>query len=280
MSISDNINRVRIEYSKYVFELLKKQSDEKIWALMELAHHRGYTCSHQLLSGLQSVETFVDIKGQFATFFDFVSPVEACLLLSGKNKMKGSDPDPVGATKFYVNGQPEYLPKLDQPQHDYHVPTDEHFFIGSLDEEKDPQVVHVSETASTQADYEKIANRRNAWRGCCRGVFETVWASSKAWGFALEEALNNVSDFAFSDSGIDFISDVIVKAKSRGFVYDRYYIAEMNGQKDTELSDEFSQAVMLFVSPAEIYEMLDITLVMAVGKYAKPYDPRRIKMVK
>lgn len=280
MSVINNIERIRIEYSKYVFELLKKRNDEKIWPLMELAHHRGYTYGHQLLSCLQSAETFVDIKGQLATFFDFVSPVEACFLLSGKNKMKGNDPDPVGSTKFYVDGQPDYLPVPEQSKRNYPVPTDKNFWIGSPDEERDPQVAHASEQASTKADYEKITSRRNAWRGRCRGVFETVWASSKVWGFALEEALNDVSDFAFSDTGIDFISDVIVKAKSRGFVYDRHYIAEMNGQKDAELSDEFSQAVMLFVSPAEIYEMLDITLVMAVGKYAKPYDPRRIKMVK
>ncbi|WFQ78069.1 hypothetical protein PXH59_00020 (plasmid) [Xenorhabdus sp. SF857] len=77
--------------------------------------------------------------------------------------------------------------------------------------------------------------------------------------------------------GIDFISDVIIKAKSRGFMYSEHYMAVMKGQYNPELADEFAYAVMLFVSPAEIYEMLDLTLVMEIGKYAKPYDPRRLK---
>ena len=52
----------------------------------------------------------------------------------------------------------------------------------------------------------------------------------------------------------------------------------MLGQDDSSIADELSQAVMLFVSPAELYAMLNLTLEMKVGTNAKPYDPRRVRL--
>lgn len=274
-NVSEKILSIRHEYMKAFFDCLKAVEEEKIWTLLELAHSRGYNFGHQFMPSYQAAATWLDMKGHLQAMFDFVSPVECYVVLTGKTKpnkqldaseFKNDTHGGIGAkTIWALESHPETKP------------TKEQFVIGHHTDVFDPNVIQPNESADKLADHKKIIERRTRWRLTCAGVFETIWVNSTVWGFILERGFANKTA-NFKEVGVDFISDVLVKAVSRGFLYSDYYTSTMLGQDDPTIADEFSQAVMLFVSPAELYAMLDLTLEMEVGKYAKPYDPRRVKL--
>ncbi|MGL1102295.1 hypothetical protein [Vibrio vulnificus] len=274
-NVIQKVLSVRHEYMTTIFELLKTTKEEKIWTLIELAHSRGYNFGHQFLPCISSAEAWLDMKGHLDTMFDFVSPVECHWVLTGKtsprkqllaSEFKDDLYGGFGTRTIWSLGE---SPKM--------KPTKDLFSIGAMKEVFDPNLIQPDESAERLADHNRISERRKHWRLSCTGIFETVWVSSTLWGFILERGFANETA-NFKEVGVDFISDILVKADSRGFLYSTYYLSKMLGQDDESIADEFSQAVMLFVSPAELYAMLDLTLEMKVGKYAKPYDPRRVKL--
>ncbi|HFQ5362198.1 TPA: hypothetical protein ACGVAY_004625 [Vibrio vulnificus] len=274
-NVTEKILDIRNEYMKTIFQLLKSVEIEKIWALIELAHSRGYNCGHQFSPCLSNSENWLDMKGHLNTMFDFVSPVECHWVLSGKtsstkqplgSEFKDDLHGGFGAQTIWMLGESLKI-----------KPTKDQFVIGAMKDTFDPNQIQPDESATRLVDHRRIAERRKNWRLSCTGIFETVWVSSTVWGFILERRFANETA-NFKEIGIDFISDILVKADSRGFLYSTYYLSQMLGQDDASIADEFSQAIMLFVSPAELYAMLDLTLELKVGKYAKPYDPRRVKL--
>ncbi|EOA3786240.1 hypothetical protein ACH0R5_004385 [Vibrio vulnificus] len=274
-NVTEKVLSVRHKYMTTVFELLKTVKEEKIWTLIELAHSRGYNFAHQFLPYISSAEAWLDMKGHLDTMFDFVSPVECHWVLTGKtyprkqplaSELKDDLHGGFGAQTIWMLGESLKI-----------KPTKDQFVIGAMKDAFDPNQIQPDESATRLVDHHRISERRKHWRLSCTGIFETVWASSTVWGFILERRFANETA-NFKAVGIDFISDILVKADSRGFLYSTYYLSQMLGQDDALIADEFSQAVMLFVSPAELYAMLDLTLEMKVGKYAKPHDPRRIKL--
>lgn len=274
-STSDNIHRTRYDYMKLVFETLKKVHEERVWSLLELAHHRGHTVGSQFATSLEKSNEWLELKAHLQTMFDFVSPVECYFLLTGKTTLnKPSDISELKNDTFGGIGEKTIWALEATPEG---KPTKESFVIGPNIETFDPNLIQPGESADKLADHKKVMERRTNWRLTCGRVFETIWASSTAWGFILERGFANETT-NFKDVGIDFVSDILVKARSRGFLYSSYYTSKMLGQDDSSIADELSQAVMLFVSPAELYEMLSLTLEMKVGTNAKPYDPRRVKL--
>ena len=260
---------------KLVFDTLKKAHEERVWSLLELSHHRGHTVGSQFATSLEKSNVWLDLKAHLQTMFDFVSPVECYFLLTGKTTPnKPSDISELKNDTFGGIGE-KTIWALEAPPEC--KPTKESFVIGPNIETFDPNLIQPGESADKLDDHKKVMARRTNWRLTCGSVFETIWASSTVWGFILERGFANETR-NFKDVGIDFISDILVKARSRGFLYSSYYTSKMLGQDDSSIADELSQAVMLFVSPAELYAMLNLTLEMKVGTNAKPYDPRRVRL--
>jgi hypothetical protein len=274
-NVIQKVLNVRHEYMTTIFELLKTAKEEKIWTLIELAHSRGYNFGHQFLPCISSAEAWLDMKGHLETMFDFVSPVECHFVLAGKTTLGKPPISSEFRDDLHGGFGTRTIWSLDESKK--MKPTKDLFSVGAIKEAFDPNLIQPDESAERLADHNRISERRKHWRLSCAGVFETVWVSSTLWGWALERGLANETT-NFKEVGIDFISDILVRANSRGFLYSTYYLSKMRGQDNASITDEFSQAVMLFVSPAELCAMLNLTLELKVGKYAKPYDPRRVKL--
>lgn len=269
MTISTVISSTYFEYRKEVFKQLKKGNEKRIWKVLELAHHRGYTYGHQFITSINSASNVLEVKGHMATFFDFISPVEAYIHLTGDSILKLMQKN-----TFETNEECSYLP-LSSNSIDLELGR---FVIGSSRDEYDPQILQHGESVNTLLEHEEITQRRQQWRISCHGIFQAVWQGCEVWHFVLEKAFSQVSDYNFSDTGTDLISDLIIKAKSRGFLYDSYFMEKMIGTNDKLIVDNFASSIMLFVPAAEIYEILDLSLVMEVGKYTKPHEPKRLKI--
>lgn len=285
MSVKKGIDTTRKLYVEKIYNLLKNRqkntyTDTKVWSLLELAHNRGFYLGDALLSGIDNGERLIDMRGHIDALLDFVSPVEVCILLVGSNQLKQNGKLTLEKSGSVYNGiNQDYLPLDPLSEKKYNCPSETMFFVGHISDEVDPQNVQVGETLESKRDYEIIQNRRDLWRGDCSVIFNAVWRDSIEWGHLLNIGFKDVSNMNFSDHGVNFISEVLIKAQSRGFAYQSFFVNEIPlSDGKSELSDCFTAAILLFVAPSELYQMLDLSLEFGVGKYSKPHDPKRVKM--
>lgn len=285
MSIKEGIEKTRKLYVEKVYNILKnrvktRHTESRVWSLFEMAHSRGFYLGEALLSGVDNCDRLIDVRGYIDALFDFVSPVEVCIFLIGSNQLKQNGTFKLEkADSVYSGFDSGYLPTESLSGKKYNSPSDTIFFVGQISDEVDPQCWQSGESAESQLDYKRIQDRRLSWRANCSVIFNALWRDSVDWRHLLNIGFEDVSGFRFTDHGEDFLSDILIKAKSRGFAYQSFFVNEIPlASRDSELPDCFTQAIQLFVSPAELYQMLDLTLVFESGKYSKPHDPKRIKM--
>lgn len=285
MGIKKGIESTRKQYVEKVFNIIKNRTktrydEQKVWSVLNLAYDRGFYLGNNLLSSIDNSERLIDVRGYIDTLFDFVSPVDVCFLLTASNQLKeNGELKQEKADSVYYSVESECSLDIPFPDKGYNLPSENTFFIGELVDEIDPQNVQVGENLTSRRDYEFILNRRLLWRNDCSIIFNAIWRESIEWKYLLDAGFNDVSDMRFIDHGIDFVSEVLIKAKSRGFVYQSFFINEIPLISGSSyLADCFTQAIQLFISPAELYKMLDLTLVFGSGKYSKLRDPQRIKM--
>lgn len=287
MSIKTGIETTKRQYEEKVFSLLRnrKNKDSKyfetqVWSMLEVAYNRGFYFGDALLSQVDSSERFIDSRMLLNVLFDFISPVEICILLVGKSQFfKSNDVENLQCDSIYSNTKPAHQQGDTPLKITYIRPDKDGLFVRGITDEVDPQRLEVGEQPETQRDYDRALNRGQKWRDDCRVIFNAVWSNSKPWGYLLTTGFKDVSDMRFTDHGVDFISTILIRATSRGFAYKEFFVNEISlADQTSELSDCFALAILLFISPSELYHMLDVSLHFAPSKYAKTRDPKMIKM--
>lgn len=292
MSIRIGIETTRKLYAEKIYKLIKDRQNKrleskvqnlesKVWSMLEVAHYRGFYFGEALLSTVDNSERFIDSRDLINVLFDYVSPIEVYILLVGKNRLnKNDDIKIVKSESTYSGNDTNYLLNVEVPLGKaYSCPSETHFFVGNMVDIVDPQHIKEGEQRESKRDYERVLNRGQQWRNDCRIIFSAVWSNSKRWGYLLTTGFKDISDMGFTDHGVDFISSVLIHAESRGFVYKNFFVNEIPlSDSKSELSDCFALAILLFISPAELYQMLDLTLHFALSKSSKPFEPRLIRM--
>jgi len=288
MSIKTGIDETRKLYENKIFGILKNREKSKLtelrlWPMFEEANIRGFYLVEPLLNCIDHAERFIDARKYLNAFFDFISPVEACILLTGSSLLIQYCDSDVKTNNFgAIEHGLDYLSKNQNPisGKKYNCPSEKTFCVGKLADRVNPQCLMPGESAKSIHDYKILHNRRQQWEIDCGVIFDAVWRDSKLWSHLLDIGFKHISDYKFSDHGVDFISAILAYAKRRGFLYESFFVNELklSGNEKSELSDCFTRAILLFISPAELYKILEVEPEFFSGKHSKLRDPKLIKL--